>query len=105
MKPLDIESIRIKNIHYALTNVFDANGHVALSPTEFPSINKAKAHSRKLGGMNTVRAFRSKDEAYDFLRAYEKDLKEEAKDIAKDNMPGQAEEFAMAAEAEESSPA
>ena len=74
---LDIVSLRIKNIHYTIKDAENAEGHVALAPTEFDSINKAKAHSLKLGGAGKVRAFKSKDQAFDFLRAYEKAKKDE----------------------------
>ena len=90
----DIKSIRIKNIHFALQA---GESSLELHPQEFPSINKAKAHSKVLGGMSAVRAFRSKDEAYDFLRTYEK----EKTGTVLIHLNGQTEEFAMAAAEEE----
>lgn len=69
---LNIISLRIKNAHYNLdTGVTNARGETIPSIQEFPSINKAKAHSKKLGGAGKVRAFKDKADAYDFMRAYE----------------------------------
>jgi hypothetical protein len=58
---LSVISVRIGSVHIALPN---------LERTEFPSKNKAKAHSRKLGGAGRVRALRDTEAMKAFVKEY-----------------------------------
>lgn len=65
----NLVSIRVKNLHV------DANSNPdSLSIRDFPSINKAKAHSRELGGSGKVKACKTMKEAQEIIRKKKENL-------------------------------
>lgn len=73
MSILEIKSIRVRSVHFTIEAGKPPQEQAKLVQHAFASINKAKAHSRALGGAKAVRAFRSKAEAYAFLRSWERE--------------------------------
>ncbi len=94
MSILEIQSIRSKNIH-----IDPLSGE----RNEFSSINKAKAHSRKLGGAGKVRALSS-----DLVKVFRKEyLTLHWTEIVKEkevNLKQKVREFDEAKEAYEKTP-